>query len=195
MADPGDDVLLDARSVGEWEGWLERHHGDAPGGVWLRLFKKGSAQEATLDYGRAVEVALCFGWIDGQKRKHDDVSWVQRFTPRRPVSGWSKVNTERAERLIAEGRMRPAGLREVEVAKQDGRWARAYDPPSAASVPDDFLAALQQSKEADAFFATLDKRNVYSVVYRLQTAKTAATRAKRMQAMIEMFERHERLQG
>jgi len=193
---PGSDeaVVLDASSAREWERWLERNHGDAAEGVWLRLFKKGRS-DATLDYEQAVEVALCFGWIDAQKRKHDDASWVQRFTPRRPRSGWSKVNTERAERLIAEGRMRPAGLREVERAKADGRWARAYDPPSAATVPEDFLVELRKHKTAAAFFATLDKRNVYAVVYRLQTAKTPATRAKRMQAMIEMFDRHEKLHG
>src|SRR6188472_1235572 len=104
-------MVLDASSAREWERWLDRNHGDAAEGVWLRLFKKGRS-DATLDYEQAVEVALCFGWIDAQKRKHDDASWVQRFTPRRPRSGWSRVNTERAERLIAEGRMRPAGLRE-----------------------------------------------------------------------------------
>ena len=186
--------VLDASSAREWERWLERNHGVAAEGVWLRLFKKGRS-DATLDYAQAVEVALCFGWIDGQKRTHDESSWVQRFTPRRARSGWSKVNTERVERLIAEGRMRPAGLREVELAKEDGRWARAYDPPSAATVPEDFLVELRKHKKAAAFFATLDKRNVYAVVYRLQTAKTEATRAKRMQAMIEMFDRGEKLHG
>ena len=187
-------VVLEVASAREWERWLERHHDDAPEGVWLRLFKKGRS-DATLDYGQAVEVALCFGWIDGQKRKHDDESWVQRFTPRRPRSGWSKVNTDRAERLIADGRMRPAGLREVEAAKGDGRWARAYDPPSVATVPVDFLVELRKHEAAAAFFDTLDKRNVYAVVYRLQTAKTPATRSKRIQAMIEMFDRGERFHG
>ncbi len=194
MSESQERQVLDVRSVEEWEHWLERNHAKAPEGVWLRLFRKGRS-EADLDYSQALESALCFGWIDGQKRRHDDISWVQRFTPRRPRSGWSKVNTERAERLVAEGRMRPAGLREIEAAKQDGRWTRAYDPPSAASVPEDFLAELNEHEQAAAFFATLDKRNIYAVVYRLQTAKTQATRAKRVRAMIEMFERGEKFHG
>jgi uncharacterized protein YdeI (YjbR/CyaY-like superfamily) len=159
--------------------------------VWLRLLKKGQAG-STLEYKQAVEIALCFGWIDGQGKRHDDISRVQRFTPRRARSVWSKINTERAERLIAEGRMRPAGLREVEAAKQDGRWQRAYDPPSKAEIPQDFLDELRKHKKAAAFFATLNKRNTYPIVYRLQTAKTPETRAKRMRAMIEMFERGEK---
>jgi uncharacterized protein YdeI (YjbR/CyaY-like superfamily) len=119
-----------------------------------------------------LRFALCYGWIDGQGKKHDDVSRVQRFTPRRSRSVWSKVNTERAERLIADGRMQPAGLREVGAAKQDSRWRQAYDPPSRATVPEDFLAELRKHKKAAAFFATLNKRNTYPVSYRLQTAWT-----------------------
>jgi uncharacterized protein YdeI (YjbR/CyaY-like superfamily) len=182
--------VLDVRSPAEWEAWLRSHH-TAPGGVWLRLFKKGQP-EATLTYSDAVDVALCFGWIDGQGRKHDDVSRLTRFTPRRPRSGWSKLNTQRVERLIEAGRMHAAGLREVDAAKADGRWAQAYDPPSQAEVPEDFLAALRKNKKAAAFFATLTKRNTYPVVYRLQTAKTPETRAKRITAMIEMFARGEK---
>lgn len=181
-------TVLDVRSVRDWQRWLERKHAETPEGVWLRLFKKGQS-ESTLGYRQAVEVALCFGWIDGQARQHDDVSRVQRFTPRRARSVWSKVNTERAERLIAAGRMRPAGSREIDAAKRDGRWRRAYDPPSTASIPEDFVAELRKHEKAAAFFATLNKRNTYPVVYRLQTAKTPETRAKRIQAMVEMFER------
>jgi uncharacterized protein YdeI (YjbR/CyaY-like superfamily) len=184
-------TVLDVRSAPEWEQWLEHNHEVVREGVWLRLFKKG-ASDATLDYSDAVDVALCFGWIDGQGKKHDDVSHVQRFTPRRPRSAWSKVNTERAERLMKARRMRPAGRREVDAARADGRWAQAYDPPSRASVPDDFLRELRKNKKAAAFFSTLSKRNTYSVAYRLQTAKTPQTRAKRMRAMIEMFERGEK---
>ena len=184
-------AVVDLRSAAAWEAWLDRHHQSTPEGVWLRLFRKGSP-EATLTYTEAVEVALCFGWIDGQARKHDDVSRVQRFTPRRARSVWSKVNTERVERLTSEGRMRPAGQREVDAAKADGRWATAYDPPSTATVPDDFLAELRKHPKAAAFFAALDKRNTYPVVHRLQTARTPETRARRMRAMIEMFERGER---
>ena len=187
-------ALLDVRSVREWERWLERNHAQVPEGVWLRLFKK-SQPESTLEYPQAVEVALCFGWIDGQARRHDEASRIQRFTPRRARSVWSKVNTERATRLVAEGRMRPAGLREIQAAKEDGRWDRAYDPPSTASIPEDFLTELAKHKNAAAFFATLNKRNTYSVVYRLQTAKTPETRAKRIRAMIEMFEQGEKFYG
>lgn len=184
-------AVLDVRSARDWEQWLEQNHEAVQEGVWLRLFGKG-APEATLSYVEAVEVALCFGWIDGQAKKYDDVSRLQRFTPRRPRGVWSKVNTERVERLMQAGRMRPAGLREIEAAKTDGRWQRAYDPPSRASIPEDFLTELRRHKRAEAFFATLDKRNTYPVAYRLQTAKTPATRAKRIQAIIEMFERGEK---
>lgn len=184
--------VLDAGSPEGWERWLERNHESADG-VWLRLFKKNAAAAPdALTYREAVEVALCFGWIDGQSKPHDDVSRIQRFTPRRRASIWSKVNTERAERLAAEGRMRPAGQREIERAKADGRWERAYDPPSRAEVPDDFLRELRKNKRAAAFFATLNKRNTYPVVHRLQTARTPETRAKRIRAMIEMFERGEK---
>jgi uncharacterized protein YdeI (YjbR/CyaY-like superfamily) len=183
--------VLDVRSVAELEAWLEANHATATAGVWLRLSKKNDPSPGLL-YADAVEVGLCFGWIDGQGRKHDDVSSLVRFTPRRARSVWSRINTERAERLIAEGRMRPAGLAEVERAKADGRWAAAYEPSSTGTVPDDFLAALEVHPKAKAFFATLNKRNTYPVVHRLQTARTPETRARRMAAMIEMFERGER---
>lgn len=183
--------MLDVRAASAWEQWLERNHEARTEGVWLRLLRKGAA-EATLTYLEAVEVALCFGWIDGQAKRHDEISRVQRFTPRRRRSVWSKVNTERAERLIQEGRMRPAGLREVEAAKVDGRWEHAYDPPSKATVPDDFLAELKTHPRAAAFFATLTKRNTFPIAYRLQTARTPETRAKRIRSIIEMFERGEK---
>jgi uncharacterized protein YdeI (YjbR/CyaY-like superfamily) len=182
--------VLDVRSAKDFEKWLVRNH-EKSDGVWLRMFPK-AAGESTLDWNQAVDVALCFGWIDGQSKKHDDVSRVQRFTPRRAKSSWSKINTERIERLTNEGRMRPAGQREVDAAQADGRWAQAYDPPSRATVPDDFLAALKKNKKAATFFATLNKRNTYPVIYRLQTAKTPDTRAKRIRTFIEMFERGEK---
>jgi uncharacterized protein YdeI (YjbR/CyaY-like superfamily) len=183
--------VLTVVSSGEWEAWLEDNHVSTTEGVWLRLFNKGSGQVA-LTYVEAVEIALCFGWIDGQARRHDEISRVQRFTPRRARSMWSKINTDRAERLIAADRMRPAGFAEIERAKRDGRWDQAYDPPSTATIPEDFAAALQKSAKAAKFFAILDKRNTYSIVHRLQTAKTAQTRAKRIQAIIEMLERGEK---
>ena len=155
------------------------------------MFPKSSTDH-NITWDEAVDVAICYGWIDGQSRKHDDVSRVQRFTPRRARSSWSKINTERVERLIKTRRMRAAGLREVERAKADGRWDAAYSPPSRATVPDDFLRELKKNKKAAAFFATLNKRNTFPVVYRLETAKKPETRAKRIAAMIEMFERGEK---
>lgn len=183
--------IVDVHTPREWERWLARNHAKVPEGVWLRLFKKGMS-DATLDYAHAVEAALCYGWIDGQGKKYDDVSRLTRFTPRRARSVWSKRNTEHATRLIDEGRMRPSGLRAVEAAKRDGRWNAAYDPPSTAEIPDDFLKALRKNKKAAAFFATLNKKNTYPVVYRLQTAKKPETRAKRIKDMVEMFERGEK---
>ena len=183
--------VLDVRSPKAWERWLDKNHASRDEGVWLMLPKKGNT-ESTLSYDDAVEIALCFGWIDGQGKRLDDAWTTQRFTPRRKRSVWSKLNTERASRLVAEGRMRPAGLAEIERAKDDGRWANAYEPPSTARVPDDFLEALGKNKKAAAFYATLTKRNTYPIVHRLQTAKKPETRAKRIAAIIEMFERGEK---
>ena len=184
--------VLDVATAADWERWLEAHHATTDEGVWLVLRNKAKATETSLTYVQAVEVALCFGWIDGQGRKHEEGTRVQRFTPRRKRSVWSKVNVERAERLIEENRMRPAGLAEIERAKADGRWANAYDPPSKAELPADFLAELEKHPKAKAFFATLDKRNTYPVVHRLQTAVKPQTRANRLAKIIEMFERGER---
>ena len=184
--------VVDVRTAEDWERWPDEHHASVPEGVWLRLFKKDHRGEGALEYAEAVEVALCFGWIDGQGKGYDETSRLQRFTPRRRGSVWSKVNTERAERLIQAGRMRAAGMREIDAARSDGRWEKAYDPPSTAVVPEDFLAELRKNKKAATFFATLNKRNTYPVTYRLQTAKTPETRAKRIKAMIEMFERGEK---
>ena len=186
-----DPEILDVRSALDWQEWLDRNHETVREGVWLRLFKKDRG-DATLTHSEAVDVALCFGWIDGQGKPHDDQSRLQRFTPRRRASVWSKLNTERADRLIQSGRMRPAGQREVDAAKADGRWDQAYDPPSRAVVPDDFLVELKKNKKAAEFFATLTKRNTYPVAYRLQMAKTPETRAKRIRTIIEMFERGEK---
>ena len=184
--------MLKPATAAAWEKWLAAHHADTDEGVWLVLRNKAAATPKSLTYVQSVEVALCFGWIDGQGRKHDDVSRLQRFTPRRKRSVWSKINVERAERLIAEGRMRPAGLAEIERAKADGRWDRAYDAPSTAEVPDDFLAELERHPKAKAFFLTLNKRNTYPIVHRLQTAAKPETRAKRIERIIEMFERSEK---
>lgn len=169
----------------EWATWLATHHGTSDG-VWLRFFKKGS-DVVGLSRADALEEALCYGWIDGQAKAHDAVSWLQKFTPRRKKSIWSKINIGHAMRLIAAGRMKPAGLREVEQARQDGRWAAAYDSPSGSTMPEDFLAALSKNKKAAAFFETLNKTNRYAISWRLQTAKRPETRHRRMRAIIAML--------
>jgi len=146
-----------------------------------------------VSYAEAVEQALCFGWIDGQKRSLDAHHWLQRFTPRRARSLWSKVNCEKALALIEQGRMQPAGLREVERARHDGRWEQAYDPPGRAQVPPDLEAAFARHPRAAAFFATLDGANRYAVLWRLQTAKRPETRARRIEQFVAMLERGEKL--
>lgn len=178
-------VLFKTREA--WERWLRQHHDDAPG-VWLRLAKKDSGLTST-SYLEAVEVALCYGWIDGQKRPHDHSCWIQKFTPRGRRSIWSKINREKAEALIRTGRMQPSGLAAVTLARQDGRWDAAYDSPSHAVVPPDFQAALERHAKAKAFFATLSSANRYALLYRLQTAKRAETRARRIEQFIDMLER------
>ena len=183
--------VLDVRSAKEWEQWLRANHAKVDEGVWLRMFPK-SSPDHNITWDEAVDVAICYGWIDGQSRKHDDVSRVQKFTPRRKNSPWSKINVERTERLIKARRMRAAGRREIERAKADGRWDRAYSPPSRATVPDDFMRELKKNKKALAFFKTLNKRNTYPVVYRLENAKKPETRAKRIAEFVAKFERGEK---
>lgn len=175
----------------DWENWLEHNHATSPG-VWLRLARKGSGMKS-LSYAEALEVALCYGWIDGQKKRYDDASWLQKFTPRKAGSIWSKVNREKAEDLIRKGKMKPAGLKAIEKAKQNGTWDSAYDSPSRATVPDDFQEALDQNPRAKAFFATLDSRNRYAILFRIQTAKKPETRKQRIERFIGMLERHEKL--
>jgi uncharacterized protein YdeI (YjbR/CyaY-like superfamily) len=172
-------------SPSEWEAWLSANHADADG-VWLELSKAGRGM-TTVTHQQAVEVALCFGWIDGQAASVDEASWLQKFTPRRPRSRWSKVNRDRATALITAGRMRPAGLAEVERAKQDGRWEAAYDSPSTATVPPDLSAALDADPQAREFFAGLDSRNRYAILYRIQEAKQPETRARRIAKYVAML--------
>lgn len=178
------------RSGREFRTWLVRHRAGSLG-VWVRIYKKGSGVP-TVTYAEALDQALCFGWIDAQKQLYDEHSWLQRFTPRRPKSGWSKRNTEHAERLIRSGEMTPAGLREVEAAKADGRWRAAYDSPARAAVPEDFLRLLAKNRRAHAFFTGLNRANLYAIAYRLQTAKKPETRETRMRAIIEMLARGEK---
>lgn len=175
----------------EWEAWLEAHHATAPG-VWLRLARKDSGI-ASVSRAEALETALCFGWIDGQARSEDERYWLQRFTPRRPRSKWSQINCAAAERLIAEGRMRPAGLREVEAAKRDGRWEAAYASPRTMTVPADLQSRLDASPRAKRFFEQLDGRNRYAILYRLHDAKRPETRLRRLEQFVRMLEAGETL--
>lgn len=169
----------------EWEAWLEEHHTDATG-LWLKIAKKATGMPS-VTYAEALESALRYGWIDGQKAAFDDAHWLQKFTPRRAKSRWSRVNREKATALIAAGRMHPAGLREVERAKADGRWDAAYDSQRAITVPADLRSALDAQPDARTFFATLDSRNRYAVLYRIQTARKPETRAARIQKFVEML--------
>lgn len=175
----------------DWAAWLSKNHKSSPG-VWLQLAKKG-ARAQSVSYDEAVDVALCFGWIDGQKQAHDDQFWLQKFTRRSEKSVWSKRNRDKALTLVKTKKMALAGLREIERAKRDGRWDAAYDSSSKATVPGDFQAALDGNARAKAFFGTLDSRNRYSVLFRIQTAKKAETRAKRISHFILMLERHEKV--
>jgi uncharacterized protein YdeI (YjbR/CyaY-like superfamily) len=174
-----------------WESWLATEHASAAG-VWLKIAKKGSSSR-TISYADALAVALCFGWIDGQKGKLDDDFWLQRFTPRRPGSRWSRINTDRAAELIESGRMRPAGQAEVDRAKADGRWAAAYASQSAITMPDDLAAELGRNDVARAFFETLSSVNRYAILYRVTTARRPETRAQRIATYVAMLARHETL--
>jgi len=173
--------IIHFKSSADFRVWLEKNHAQSAG-IWLQFFKKHSTTKS-LTYAEA----LCYGWIDSQAKPLDEDSWVQKYTPRRASSGWSKRNTEHVERLTKAGLMTAAGTKAVEEAKADGRWTAAYSSPRNASPPEDFLKALRKNKKAMAFFKTLNKANVYAIVYRLQTAKKPETREKRMQMILAMM--------
>lgn len=175
----------------DWADWLEDHHANT-NGIWVRLAKKASGIQS-LSYDEALDVALCYGWIDSQKKGFDDQWWLQKFTPRRARSIWSKRNRQTAERLIASGEMKPSGLRTVEEAKENGQWDKAYDPPSTATVPHDFQKELDNNEGAKIFFASLNSRNRYAILHRIQTAKKPQTRKKRIQQSIEMLKKNEKI--
>ena len=177
------------KSKEDWAAWLGKHHRKS-NGLWLRLAKKGSPFES-VSYKEALEVALCYGWIDGQKRPESDQAWLQRFCPRSSKSVWSKINREKALTLIADGQMNDAGLEAIENAKGNGRWDAAYDSPSGATVPPDFAAALNASPHAKAFFETLDRANRYAILWRIQTVRTVAARARKIEQYVAMLERRE----
>jgi len=183
--------ILSFASKKKWADWLARQH-DKSSGVWLKLAKKGS-EIPSVTYDEALEVALCYGWIDGQKKGFDDKYWLQKFTPRGARSIWSKINTQKAEKLIKSGEMKPAGLQAIEAAKQDGRWDAAYESQKTISVPDDFQAALDKNPKAKAFFVTLNSVNRYAVLFRIHNVKSAETRTKRIQQFVGMLEKGEKL--
>lgn len=182
--------ILTFSSPDDFTSWLAEHHKASPG-IWMRLFKIKSGVP-TITYAEALDVALCYGWIDGQKKSYDTESWLQKFTPRRRKSIWSQRNREHVERLQKSGLMQPAGIQEVEAAKADGRWEQAYESAGNMTVPADFLKELAKDKKAEAFFKTLNKTNLYSIVWRLQTAKKPETRNKRMKAILEMLKKGEK---
>lgn len=189
MAD--DLPILTFESTALWQKWLERQH-DIASGVWLKIAKKDSGFPS-VTYDDALTVALCHGWIDGQKKPFDEDWWLQRFTPRKAKSKWSKNNRRKAQELIDSGAMHPAGQREVDAAIADGRWAAAYDGSTTATVPDDLAAALANNKAAADFFATLDGRNRYAILYRVQDAKKPETREKRIEKFVAMLARGEKI--
>ena len=173
-------------SDAEWEAWLEEHHADSPG-VAVKIAKKGSGI-ATVAYPEVLDIAICFGWIDGRRNALDDEYFLQRFTPRRARSRWSQINRDKAEALITAGRMRAAGLAEVERAKADGRWDAAYGGQRSMTVPDDLQAELDARPDAAAFFSQLSSQNRYAILYRLHDAKRAETRARRLEKFVAMLE-------
>lgn len=177
------------KSAKAFETWLKKHHASADC-LWLKIAKRG-ASEPSVTYAEAVEIALCWGWIDGQKKGLDDQHFLQRFTPRRARSIWSKINVDKVAALIKAGRMQAPGYAQIEAAKADGRWARAYDGARTSTVPDDLLAALEAEPEAKAFFATLNASNRYAVLWRIQMAAKAETRARRIAQLVEMLARGE----
>jgi uncharacterized protein YdeI (YjbR/CyaY-like superfamily) len=178
------------KSSVEFRSWLEKNHAESEG-IWLRIFKKDSGKKS-ITYAEALDQALCYGWIDGQKQRFDESSWLQKFTRRRAKSNWSRINTQHVERLSNAGLMTAAGLAAVEGAKADGRWENAYDSPRNAKPPEDFLKALNKNKRAKAFFETLTKRNIYPIAYLLQGAKKPETREKRLKRILEMLRRGEK---
>jgi uncharacterized protein YdeI (YjbR/CyaY-like superfamily) len=183
--------IVSFKSAHEWERWLAKNHA-ASQGIWLKIYKKDS-QTLSVNYPDALDGALCYGWIDGQKAAFDDKAWLQKIGPRRLKSVWSRINVGHAERLIKAGRMKPAGLEKIESAKKDGRWSKAYHPQSTATLPVDFLREVNKNGKAKVFLKTLNRVNVYAIIYRLQTAKKPETRQKRISQFVEMLSKGEKL--
>jgi len=186
---PSDTAPTLFKNARAFETWLRKHHASSDG-LWLKIAKRG-ADEPSVTYPEAVEIALCWGWIDSQKKGLDDQHFLQRFTPRRARSIWSKVNVEKAAALIDAGRMQAPGHAQIEAAKADGRWAKAYDGARTSVLPEDLLAALEAEPRAKAFFASINAANRYAVLWRIQTAVKAETRAKRVAQLVAMLARGE----
>ncbi len=191
MTENNELLTIDFANQQDWEAWLQENHAGTKG-VWLKIAKKESGIP-TVSYAEALESALCYGWIDGQKAAFDQRYWLQKFTPRRSKSIWSKVNCDKVTALIEAGRMQPAGLHEVERAKADGRWEAAYASQSKITVPDDLQRELDNNPQAREFFATLDSTNRYAILFRIQTAKKAETRATRIRKFVDMLANHEKI--
>src|ERR1700681_2156927 len=191
MKNANDLPMLPFATWQDWEAWLKEHHADVKG-VWLKIAKKDS-RLPSVSYAEALDSALCYGWIDGQKAAFDQRYWLQKFTPRGPKSMWSKINCGKVAALLAEGRLQPAGIRQVELAKADGRWDLAYDPQSRITIPEDFQRELDKNSEAYDFFQTLNSVNRYAVLHRIQIAKKPETRAALIQKYIEMLAQHQKL--
>jgi uncharacterized protein YdeI (YjbR/CyaY-like superfamily) len=193
MSAETDSGIVAFSSAKQWKQWLAKNHA-RPNGIWLRLFKR-TAAVPTVSYDEALDEAVCYGWIDGQLKGYDEESWLRKFTPRRPTSVWSKRNRAHAERLMKAGRMRAARFKEIEAAKQNGRWKSAYDPASTMVMPDDFLRGLAKNKRAKAFFNALNRANVYAIAWRLQTAKTPETRQRRLTTILAMLAKGQKFHG
>jgi uncharacterized protein YdeI (YjbR/CyaY-like superfamily) len=191
MKNTNDLPVIRFEGARDWEAWLDEHHVDAKG-IWLKIAKKES-RLSSVTYAEALDSALCYGWIDGQKAAFDEQYWLQKFTPRGKKSMWSKINCHKVAALIAEGRMQPAGIRQVELAKADGRWDLAYEPQSKITIPEDFQGELDKNREAQEFFKTLNSVNRYAVLRRIQIAKKPETRSALIQKYVEMLSKHQKL--
>jgi uncharacterized protein YdeI (YjbR/CyaY-like superfamily) len=184
-------MIVDPKSIrafsseAAFEAWLSKHH-DRKKEVWIKIFKKGTG-EPTVTPAQAIEVALCWGWIDGIRKAHDERAFLQRFTPRGPKSRWSQINRDNVERLVAAKRMKPAGQRHVDAAKADGRWDAAYASPANIEVPPDVLAAIRANRKAHATFRSLNRVNVYAIAYRMHHIKTPAGRARKLVEIVAML--------
>lgn len=183
--------VISFTSQSEWEAWLHEHHSDSRG-IWLKIVKKGT-ETSSVNYADALETALCYGWIDGQKASFDQQYWLQKFTPRTAKSIWSKVNCNKVEALLLANRMQPAGIQQVEMAKADGRWEAAYEPQSKITVPADFQLELDKNPQANEFFQTLNSANRYAILFRIHNAKKPETRVAHIRKFVEMLSNKQKI--